>query len=150
MKIKSQFFLLGSCCHSLMRCETQSTVKKKVIIEFAMHTIFAHLSKICLLKNCLSGCNDGQQPVQNHKTIFDIFYLFRMHFVKFLKGPFLTFLTNKLTMFSAKEGMKLLVKNVRAQLLEVFIEHFNQPQGSQNKLGIATNTVFSNPRTANY
>ena len=59
MKIKSQFFLLGSCCHSLMRCETQSTVKKKVIIEFAMHTIFAHLSKICLLKNCLSGCNDG-------------------------------------------------------------------------------------------
>ena len=39
MKIKSKSFILGTWCHSLMSFETQSIVKKKVIIDFAMCTI---------------------------------------------------------------------------------------------------------------
>ena len=61
IKIKSKFFLSGTWCHSLMRFETQSTVQKKVIIDFATRTNFANFSKICLLiyVYCLRGCNDG-------------------------------------------------------------------------------------------
>ena len=40
MKIKSKFFLLGTWCPSLMRFETQSTVKKNFFVNFVMRTIF--------------------------------------------------------------------------------------------------------------
>ena len=89
--------------------------------------------------------------------ICDIFYLFCMHSVKFLKGPSLTFLTNKFTIFSAKKPWNYSSKmsehscwkfllNTWAISLRVHKYGFVL----LNRLGIATNTVFSNPRTANY
>ena len=51
IKINSKLFLLGTWCHSLMWFETQSTVKKKIISDFAVRT--------GILKSCLRGCNDG-------------------------------------------------------------------------------------------
>ena len=59
VKIKSNFFLLGTWYYTLMWLETQSTVKKKVVIKFSECAFFAHFSKNCLFINCLSGCIDG-------------------------------------------------------------------------------------------
>ena len=58
MKITAKFFLPGTWCHSFLLFETQSTVKKEVLINVAMCTILAHFSKNCLFKNCLSGSNN--------------------------------------------------------------------------------------------
>ena len=45
-KKKIKIFLLGTWCHPLMWPKTQSTVKKKVIIDFAVRTIFANFQEI--------------------------------------------------------------------------------------------------------
>ena len=96
--------------------------------------ILTHFLKICLFKN--SRCNDNQWPVQNQETIpvsvtYSAYSLIPMHSVYFLSDPVLTFLTIILSYFS-KTTIKINSKNVRAQLLGVFIEHMgNKSQASQ-------------------
>ena len=54
IKIKSKLFLSGTWFHSLTWFETQSTVMKKVIADFAMRTIFAYFSKIFVFEKLLA------------------------------------------------------------------------------------------------
>ena len=90
--------------------------------------------------------------------ICDIFYLFCMHSVKFLKGPSLTFLMNNFTMISAKHH-EIIRQNFQSIVVGCFYwTHWQLASGFTNttsylllnRLGIATNTVFSKSRTANY
>ena len=68
--------------------EMQSTVKKKVIIDFAMRTTFGNFYKSLPIEKLLAWLQrwlEVSSKPQNH--ICDMLYLFCMHSVKFLKGP---------------------------------------------------------------
>ena len=104
---KLQWKIVGTWCHSLMwfetiDIETQSTVKKNVIFDFAMHTISAHFSTFPIEKLLawLQWWLVASSKPWNH--INGIFFLFCMHSVKYLKSPSLIILKNNFTIFSAK------------------------------------------------
>ena len=91
--------------------------------------------------------------------IFDIFYLFCIHYVKLLNGSTLTFLTNNLIIFSAKESWYYSSKMSEPKMSERICWKFYLNTWAisirvdkngfvlLNRLRIEINTVFSNPIT---
>ena len=90
---------------------------------------------------------------QSH--ICDIFYLFRMHSIKFLYGPLLTFLTLDVTILSAKNHEIIRQKISERIAVGSFYWTHGQLASRFTKMAWcsfiqAKNTVISNPGTANY
>ena len=89
MRMKSKFFPLGTWFHSLMRAETQWTVRKKIFINFAMHTIFAHFFKKFVCSNLLEWLQWWHWLAASSKPwshICGIFSLLPMHSVNLFMG----------------------------------------------------------------
>ena len=102
--INSKFFLLGTWCHPLMWCETQSTVKRKVFTNFAMQTTFANFFTNLSIRKLLvwwQWRSVASSKPRSH--ICDILSLFPMRSVNFLKGPALIFLTINFIIFKQKK-----------------------------------------------
>ena len=87
---------------------------------------------------------------QSH--ICDIFYIFRMHSVKFLNGPTLTFLTNNFTVIQSKfvEMSEPICWNFSLKTWAISIRVHKYGFVLLNRLRIVIHTALSNPRTANY